>query len=162
MDGRGYGAQYRDSAGNLANAQSFGPIKSGNPYFLASVQQTMTANNIQTFTLGRPSATSVTRCVDHRRPRPYRAVASCRASSAIAAWKWDGYYQFGKNDVRLDVSQQHLDFRMRNAVDAVENGAGQIVCRINAGCRVTTTTIRRALPFNPFGRDRFSAAARRT
>ncbi len=50
---RSYGAQYRDSAGSLANAQSFGAIQSGNPFIPASVQQIMTTNNIQTFTLGR-------------------------------------------------------------------------------------------------------------
>jgi outer membrane receptor protein involved in Fe transport len=157
VDGKGYGAQYRDSAGNLANAQSFGPILSGNPYIPASVQQTMTANNIQTFTLGR-SFGDVGNALGESTTKTYRGVASLKGGFGDSSWKWDGYYQYGRNDLRLDVSNNISISRMRNAMDAVLSN-GQIVCRINADAS-TTNNDPNCAPFNAFGRDRFSAAAK--
>jgi len=158
VEGRSYGAQYRDSAGNLANAQSFGPIRSGNPYIPASVQQIMTANNIQTFTLGRAFG-DVGNALGESTTKTYRGVASLKGRFGDSSWKWDGYYQYGRNDVRLNVSNNISISRMRNAVDAVTNGAGQIVCRINAD-NIATNDDPNCAPFNVFGRDRFSDAAK--
>ena len=158
VDGSSYGAQYRDNAGSLANAQSFGPIKSGNPYLPASVQQTMTTNNIQTFILGR-SFGDVGNALGESTTKTYRGVASLQGKFGDSTWKWDGYYQFGKNDIHLDVSNNISISRMRNAIDAVRNGAGQIVCRINADA-ITTNDDPACAPFNAFGRDNFSAAAK--
>jgi outer membrane receptor protein involved in Fe transport len=157
VEGQAYGAQYRDSAGSINNAQSFGAIKTGNPYLPASVQQTMTANNIQTFTLGRAFG-DVGNGFAESTTKTYRAVASLNGKFGDSSWGWDGYYQFGKNDVRLDVSNNIAISRMRNAIDAVTSG-GQIVCRINADA-VTTNDDPACAPFNPFGRNRFSDAAK--
>ena len=156
VDGLAYGAQYRDSAGNTG-AQSFGAIRSGNPYIPASVQQIMTANNIQTFALGR-SFGDVGNALAESTTKTYRAVASLNGKFGESSWSWDGYYQFGKNDVRLDVERNIAISKMRNAIDAVTNGAGQIVCRINADA-IAANDDPACAPFNPFGRDRFSAAA---
>jgi iron complex outermembrane recepter protein len=158
VEGRSYGAQYRDNAGSLANAQSFGPIRSGNPYIPASVQQTMTTNGIQTFTLGRAFG-DVGNALGESTTKTYRGVASLQGKFGDSSWKWDGYYQYGRNDVRLDVSNNISISRMRNAIDAVRNGAGQIVCRINADA-VTTNDDPNCAPFNAFGRNRFSAEAK--
>lgn len=158
VEGRSYGAQYRDSAGNLANAQSFGPIRSGNPYIPADVQQIMTDNDIQTFALGRAFG-DVGNALGESTTKTYRALASLQGNFGDSSWKWDGYYQFGKNDVRLDVSNNISISRMRNAIDAVTNGAGQIVCRINADADPSNDDPACA-PFNPFGRDRFSPEAK--
>jgi outer membrane receptor protein involved in Fe transport len=158
VDGKSYGAQYRDSAGSLANAQSFGAIKSGNPYLPASVQTTMTNNNIQTFTLGR-SFGDVGNALGESTSKTYRGVASLQGKFGDTSWKWDGYYQFGKNDLRLDVSNNVSISRMRKAIDAVRNGSGQIVCAVNADA-VTTNDDPACVPFNPFGRNRFSAEAK--
>jgi outer membrane receptor protein involved in Fe transport len=157
IEGRSYGAQYRDNAGN-SGPQSFGPIKSGNPYIPASVQQIMTANNIQTFTLGRAFG-DVGNALGESTTKTYRGVASLQGKFGDSSWKWDGYYQYGKNDVRLDVSNNISISRIRNAIDAVTNGAGQIVCRINADA-ITTNDDPACAPFNPFGRNRFSPEAK--
>jgi iron complex outermembrane receptor protein len=158
IEGKSYGTQYRDNAGSLANAQSFGPIRSGNPYIPASVQQTMTANNIQTFTLGRAFG-DIGNALGESTTKTYRAVASLQGKFGDSSWGWDSYYQFGKNDVRLDVDGNISISRMRNSIDAVTNGSGQIVCRINADASAANDDPNCA-PFNPFGRDRFSDAAR--
>ncbi|MEJ1963424.1 MAG: TonB-dependent receptor [Gammaproteobacteria bacterium] len=157
VDGQAVGVQYRDSAGSLANAQSFGPIRSGNPFIPASVQQLMTANNIATFTLGRAFG-DVGNAQAESTTKTYRGVASLNGKFGDSSWKWDGYYQFGKNDVRLDVDGNVSISRMRNAIDAVTNGTGQVVCRINADA-TTANDDPACSPFNPFGRDRFSPTA---
>lgn len=157
VDGQNYGTVYRDSAGSTANAQSFGPIRSGNPFIPASVQQIMTANNIQTFTLGRAFG-DIGNAFAESTTKTYRAVASLKGKFGDTTWGWDGYYQFGKNDVRLDVSNNVAISRMRNAIDAVTNTSGQIVCRINADA-ITTNDDPACAPFNPFSRNRFSQAA---
>jgi len=157
VDGQSNGVQYRDSAGSLANAQSFGAILSGNPFIPASVQQIMTDNAIPTFTLGR-SFGDVGNALAESTTKTYRAVASLKGKFGDSSWGWDGYYQFGKNDVRLDVSGNVSISRMRNAIDAVTNGSGQIVCRINADAS-TANDDPACAPFNPFGRNRFSPEA---
>jgi iron complex outermembrane receptor protein len=157
VDGSSNAVQYRDSAGSLANAQSFGPIRSGNPFIPASVQQTMTDNNIPTFTLGR-SFGDLGNALAESSTKTYRAVASLQGSFGDSSWRWDGYYQFGKNDVRLDVAGNVSISRMRNAIDAVTNSSGQIVCAINADASLANDDPACA-PFNPFGRSRFSPEA---
>jgi outer membrane receptor protein involved in Fe transport len=157
IEGRSYGAQYRDSAGSLANAQSFGPIHADNPYLPASITQIMTANNLQTFALGRAFG-DVGNALGESTTKTYRGVASLQGKFGDSTWKWDGYYQYGKNDVRLDVSNNISISRMRNAIDAVSSN-GQVVCRINADA-ITTNDDPACAPFNPFGRDRFSDAAK--
>jgi iron complex outermembrane receptor protein len=157
VEGQSYGTQYRDSAGSLANAQSFGPIRSGNPFIPASVQEIMTANGIETFTLGRAFG-DVGNALAESTTRTYRAVASLKGNFGDSSWGWDGYYQFGKNDVRLDVTGNISISRMRNAMDAVTSSSGQIVCRINADANPANDDPACA-PFNPFGRNRFSPEA---
>ncbi len=157
VDGESYGAQYRDSAGSLANAQSFGPIRSGNPYIPASVQTLMNQNAITTFTLGRAFG-DVGNAFGESTTKTYRGVASLNGKFGASSWTWDGYYQFGKNDVRLDVTDNISISRMRNAIDAVANAQGQVVCRINADATAANDDAA-CSPFNPFGRNRFSPLA---
>ncbi len=158
VNGDAFGAQYRDSAGSLGNAQSFGPILSGNPFIPASVQQTMTANNIPSFVLGRAFG-DVGNAFAESTTKTYRAVASLKSKFGASSWGWDGYYQFGRNDVRLDVTNNVSISRMRKAIDAVTNARGQVVCRVNADAS-TANDDPACVPFNPFGRDRFSPQAK--
>jgi iron complex outermembrane recepter protein len=158
VEGQSYGAQYRDSAGSLGNAQSFGPILSGNPFIPASVQQIMTANNIPTFILGRAFG-DIGNALGESTTKTYRAVASLKGKFGDSNWAWDGYYQFGKNDVRLDVTGNLSISRMRKAIDAVTNGQGAIVCRVNADA-IPGNDDPACAPFNAFSRNRFSDAAR--
>ncbi len=157
VEGASNAVQYRDSAGSLNNAQSFGPIRSGNPFIPASVQQIMADNNIPTFTLGR-SFGDLGNALAESVTKTWRAVASLQGKFGDSSWAWDGYYQFGKNDVRLDVDGNVSISRMRNAIDAVTNSSGQIVCAINADADVANDDPACA-PFNPFGRGRFSPEA---
>ncbi len=49
--------------------------------------------------------------------------------------------------------------RMRKAIDAVTNARGQVVSRVNADAS-TANDDPACVPFNPFGRDRFSPQAK--
>jgi iron complex outermembrane recepter protein len=157
VEGQSYGTQYRDSAGNVDTPLSFGAILSGNPFIPASVQQTMTTNNIPRFTLGRAFG-DIGNALAESTTKTYRAVASLKGDFGDSSWGWDGYYQFGKNDVRLDVSGNVSISRMRKSMDAVTSSSGQIVCRVNADAS-TTNDDPACAPFNPFGRNRFSQEA---
>ncbi len=118
----------------------------------------MTANNIATFNLGRAFG-DVGNGFAESTTKTYRAVASLKGKFGDSSWGWDGYYQFGKNDLQLDVSNNVAISRMRNAIDAVRNASGQIVCRINAD-GTTANDDPSCAPFNPFGRNAFSPEAK--
>lgn len=68
----------------------------------------------------------------------------------MGAWKWDFYYQYGRNDYRQRQEGALINANFTQAIDAVRNGSGQIVCRNPAnGC----------VPINIFGEGSPSAAA---
>ncbi|MET0292257.1 MAG: TonB-dependent receptor [Steroidobacteraceae bacterium] len=157
VEGDTVSGQYRDSAGSLANTQSFGPIRTGNAFLPTSLQTQMTQLGIQTFTLGRAFA-DVGNAIGESRNDTLRVVGALEGKLG-GSWTWDSYYQFGKNDFRIDTSNNVAILRMRNAIDAVRNGANQVVCRINADA-VTTNDDPACVAFNPFGRDRFSPEAK--
>lgn len=150
-------SQYRDSAGSLANAQSYGPIRSGNPFIPATVQAIMNANNIANFTLGR-SFGDIGNARATAENETFRVVASLKGK-LFDTWTWDAYYQYGDNKFRQDSSNNVVPLKMRNAIDAVRNAAGSIVCAINADA-ITTNDDAACAPFNAFGRNRFSSAAK--
>jgi len=72
-------------------------------------------------------------------------------------WTWDAYYQYGRNSFRTDVKNGMVVPRVTNALDAVRNGSGQIVCRINADANPNNDDPACA-PLNPFGQQVSSAA----
>jgi outer membrane receptor protein involved in Fe transport len=136
------------------NGSVLGLIKSGNPYIPANVQAVMTANGIAQLNVGRTGfdigpaeADAVT--------QTYRGLAALKGSLG-SHWKWDVSYEYGKTLFRQDAYNL---FNLQNApkaVDAVTNGAGQIVCRVNQ----VTVTDPACAPINLFGENRFSAAAK--
>ena len=140
---------FRDYNGSL-----MGTIKSGNPFIPSSVQSIMTQQNISAFVLGRDGfdigpaeANSLT--------QTYRAVASLKGSIG-SHWKWDVSYEYGRTKFRQDGYNTINLAHMRNAVDAVRNGAGDIVCRVN----LVAVTDPSCAPINLFGENRFSQAAK--
>ncbi|MEH3106268.1 MAG: TonB-dependent receptor [Sphingomonas fennica] len=143
---------FRDFNGSL-----IGTIRRDNPYIPLSVQQTMDANGIAGFVLGRsgfdfgsPKAVSTT--------KTYRGVAALDGDLG-GSWKWDAYYQYGRTDFRQNNSNTPINFRLRNAVDAVRRADGTIACRINTDA-ITTNDDAACVPINLFGEGQYGAAAR--
>ncbi len=70
-------------------------------------------------------------------------------------WKYDVSVNYGELRTRSRFSNNRIESRFLNAADAVFNGAGQIVCRINQ----TTVTDPNCAPLNLFGNGAPSQAA---
>lgn len=138
------------------NGSIIGNIKIDNPYIPPTVLATMQQNGIAQLQLGRsgfdlgsPQAVS--------RTGTFRAVAGLDGTIGDSSWKWDVYYQYGQTDFRQDMTNDPINARMRNAVDAVM-GAGGPVCRINVDAN-TTNDDPACRPLNLFG-NQISADAR--
>lgn len=83
-------------------------------------------------------------------------VVPSLAGSLGGSWKWDAYYQYGRDTFTSTSSNDVIRARALNAVDSVRNAAGQIVCRINA--TVGPLNDLSCVPLNPFN-PQVSAAA---
>jgi len=150
--GKTLSSTYRDFNGSL-----IGNIKVDNPFIPEAVHDVMVENGIaqlqvgrSSFDLGSPVAISTTDTV--------RVVAGLDGQFG-AGWKWDVYYQYGRTVFHQDMYNNPINARMRNAVDAVRDGSGNIVCRINADADPTNDDPACA-PFNIFGEYQYSQAAR--
>jgi outer membrane receptor protein involved in Fe transport len=127
-------------------------ITQANAYLPASVLGIMQANGIPSFTLGRVFG-DLGGAVDDSTDKTYRAVVKLEGE-ITGSWKWDAYYEFGRNTFDQDYSGDVVLGRLTNAINAV-NVNGQIVCAANA----VTITAPGCVPFNVFGRGNSSAAA---
>ncbi|MBN8830297.1 MAG: TonB-dependent receptor, partial [Sphingomonadales bacterium] len=152
VSGRTYSSTFRDYNGSI-----LGNIKIDNPYIPQAVRTVMEANGIAQLQLGRSS-------FDFGSPVGISTTETFRVVTGLegkfgGGWKWDIYYQYGKTDFRQDMSNNPINARVRNAVDAVRDGAGNIVCRINADA-ISTNDDPNCAPLNLFGWGQWSPAAR--
>ena len=90
---------------------------------------------------------------DSSSDKTYRAVAKLEGD-IIGSWKWDAYYEFGRNTFDQNYTGDVVLSRLTNAINAVTVN-GQIICAANA----TAVTAPGCVPFNVFGRGNYSAAA---
>ncbi|KRA84516.1 TonB-dependent receptor plug domain-containing protein [Altererythrobacter sp. Root672] len=74
-------------------------------------------------------------------------------------WTLDGYYQYGQTDYSQRGYNTTINSRVRKAIDAVDDGVGGIVCRVNADANPANDDPA-CEPLNPFGNGSPSAAAR--
>lgn len=132
------------------------PISKANPFIPAQVLAIMNANNISSFTLGRTYG-DIGDALFNTHNKTFRVVASLEGE--LGAWKWDAYYQFGRNDFRSDLIGGVISARAVKAINAVRNGSGQIVCAVNADASAANDDPS-CVPLNPFG-NQVSAEARK-
>lgn len=129
-----------------------------NPYLSAAVKQQMQNANVTCFNMGRvfmaPGMGEFT--VRDGSPAIYRGVVGAEGA-LFGNWRWDAYYQFGRNkfEQRRDGNVNVANFR--RAIDAVAVGSN-ILCRVNADAS-TTNDDPACQPFNLFGNGSPSAAA---
>lgn len=62
------------------------------------------------------------------------------------SWSWNIYGTYGQTNVDTRVGNLEITQNFRNALDAVRNSSGQIVCR-----STLTNPANGCVPFNPFG-----------
>jgi iron complex outermembrane receptor protein len=114
-----------------------------NPYLPESVRQALVAAGQTTFTMSRLNTEAGPPGGINDREM-LRGVIGLEGK--VGDWKWGTYYQRGQVDVRSTTFANGLVPRYNDAIDAVRNPAGQIVCRSSLanpgnGC----------IPFNIFG-----------
>jgi iron complex outermembrane receptor protein len=161
MRGQNKTFRYNLPGGSLNGTPTTATIFSGNAFLPASLQQTMTANNIASFTLRRLGS------VDDLALNSWQSDNSVMNSFAggltwdidrtglLNGWQVDLYYQYGTNNRKAYQNGLRVD-RLFAALDAVTDPAtGNTVCRTSLfgnafpGC----------VPLNLFGRGNASAAA---
>lgn len=134
-------AFYNFNLGNLS-------IRSDNAYLtslypalaaqLSTAGQTSFSYGLNPYDIGRVNP--------HNQRELYRAVIGLDGELGND-WGYSSYFQYGRTDVAVDVYHDQITSRFKNAIDAVYNASGQIVCRINQ----TTVTDASCVPYNPFG-----------
>ena len=119
-------------------------IRRDNAYLPVGVRDLMTLNNLQTITIGRVS-NDIGKISLDRVNKLFRVVGGLKGRIG-ENWTWDAYYQYGRNDFKLDFGP---NMRRQNewllAVDAVRSG-NSIVCR-----STLTTPGNGCIPVNVFG-----------
>jgi outer membrane receptor protein involved in Fe transport len=144
---------------NLVSALGSIQVPISNPFLPAAVRQQMQDAGISCFNMGRvfydPGMGEFT--VRDGSPAIYRGVVGVEGELG-GSWRWDAYYQYGRNRFEqrrfgnIDVAA------FRRAIDAVDSGGGNIVCRVNAD-GVSTNDDPNCRPFNLFGSGSPSAEA---
>ena len=150
VQGTTLSSTFRDFNGSL-----MGNIHIDNPYIPAAVRDQAIAAGVSSFTLGKawfdfgsPQAVSTNETI--------RGVIGFEADLGNS-WKWESYYQYGRNKFRQEISNDPINANLRRAVDAVQMG-DQIVCRVNADAS-TANDDPACRPINLFGENLFDPAA---
>lgn len=150
---------YNSPRGSFGGTPTALTIFQDNAFLPDSLRQTMIANNIQSFTLRRMGSFEDIGRDYYLDDRTTQDIGTIGATYDIAGgfldgWQADAFYQYGKS--LRDWRQKGLRVdRIFAAVDAVDDGTGNIVCRTSLfgnafpGC----------VPINLFGRGNASGAA---
>jgi outer membrane receptor protein involved in Fe transport len=121
-----------------------------NPYLPAAVRQRMAAAGVSCVNVGRvfrdPGMGDFR--VDDGSPSIFRGVIGAEGK-LIANWKWEGYYQYGRNHFEQKRIGNINVGNFRRAIDAVATPGG-IACRVNADAS-TANDDAACRPFNLFG-----------
>jgi outer membrane receptor protein involved in Fe transport len=138
-----------------------GRIYSGNPFLPANVQQLMTANNIPSFLLQRYHSTADLahdRFVTDNDTKSLTLGADHEISSdgLFDGWNMKAYAQFGRNDNEITEVDFIRTDRLPEAMDAVLDGNGNIVCR---AALFQPQNYGNCVPINLLGQGRASRAA---
>ena len=147
------GVQYKNISTVITRDNPYLPT-STNPAF--NIGSIMDADHINSFTLGR-AYEDVGNPLTTAQNKVFRAVGSLQGELS-GSWGWDGYYQFGRNELSIDTTGNDVVARFTNSIDSIKLPSGQIVCRINADANPNNDDPNCA-PLNPFG-NQVSAAAR--
>ncbi len=134
-------------------------VSRDNAFLPAQVRDAMIAANITCFPLGRsfrdPGMGNFR--TEDGAPKIVRGVLGGEGGIGDD-WKWSAYVQYGESEFQQRRIGNIHSIRFNRAVDAVFDGAGNIVCRINIDA-ITTNDDPACVPFNLFGEGSPSQAA---
>ncbi len=156
----------QSNAGQAYTNRTF-TISRGNPFIPASVAAQMAVGqlNIPSIALGFVPFDLVTNprfimvgSDNTRKTQRYQIGTTGNFDALGTNWKFDAFYQKSiANSTEISYNNPNTA-RFLNALAAVTNGAGQIVCAINADA-ITTNDDPACAPYNPFGIGRNTQAA---
>ena len=153
---------YNTPRGSFGGTPTALTIFSGNPYLPADLQATMTANNIASFTLRRMGSIEDVgqMYLDDSTEQHVGTVgfeAEVAGDGFLGGWNVDGFYQYGRSTRTWDQFGLRVD-RVFAAVDAVDDGNGNIVCNVSLSA-AGAAAFPGCQPLNLFGRGNASAGA---
>ena len=143
-----FSAAWTKTGGNSQQPRDQGNlvIQRDNAFLPASIRAQMTSLGLNTITIGRINDdTGYTKLESQN--RTYRGVVGAKGELG-GGWKWDAYYQYGRNSYALRFGPNNrINRNWLLAVDAVTNPAnGQVVCR-----STLTNPGNGCIPINVFG-----------
>jgi outer membrane receptor protein involved in Fe transport len=139
------GAAYQRYPGNLT-------MSATNPFIPASVRAQAAAAGITSFRYGY-STYDLGVPFNVATRKTYRTAAALNGK-VFGNWTWNAYYQYGQTDTQSVLFNTTNVARFAQAIDAVNNPAGQIVCR-----STLTNPGDGCVPLNIFGYGVASPAA---
>ncbi len=130
-------AAYQRYDGNLT-------VSAANPFIDANVRARAAALGINTFQYGY-STFDLGRPENEATRKTYRGVAALKGK-VFETFTWNAYYQYGQTDTASRLNNTTNTARFAQAIDAVRDGSGRIVCR-----STLTNASDGCVPLNIFG-----------
>lgn len=144
------------TATNLGNIG----VSRDNAFLPQSVRDAMDAAGITCFPFGRtfrdPGMGNFQ--TNDGAPKILRGVVGAEGDLFGSSWSWNAYVQYGESEFQQRRGRNIHSVRFNNAVDAVFDANGNIVCRINIDADPTNDDPA-CVPFNMFGEGSPSQAA---
>jgi outer membrane receptor protein involved in Fe transport len=156
LNGTHAGAEYRSIGATVLNINRDNPFIPTSTDPALDIRTIMDRNAITRFQMGRNYADIGNPPLDSVN-KLYQVFAALDGKIGTSSWKWDAHYGFGRNNFSLDVPNLVITANAAKAADAVRNGAGQIVCRVNADANPANDDPA-CVPLNPFGNQISQAA----
>ena len=139
-------------------------VRGDNPYLPASVRALFPAAPADTASLGKDLDSTSFRNVNNSEANTVRVLAGL-SGNLFESWRWDGYYQFGRNKRDQTSSRVRTNHFFQYALDAVDEGQfrtgtanGNIVCRATLLAVVPEAAVG-CVPMNLFGLDNLTQEA---
>jgi iron complex outermembrane recepter protein len=127
-------------------------VSAQNAYLPANLRAAATAAGIASVRVGYASY-DLGRMQNDIVRENYRLVGTLFGEFA-PGWNWEAYYQYGRTNLDIKLRNSTDNIRFSNAIDAVTNASGQIVCR-----STLTNPTNGCVPLNIFGVGVASPAA---
>lgn len=131
-------------------------IKATNPFLSSTIRNQLQAAGQTSFTFNKLFDDAFELQFDVFREDKEGAIGI--DGSFGKGWKYQAHYSHGEVYQDQKVRNSRLTANFANAINAVTNGPGQIVCAINADA-ITTNDDSACAPLNPFGSGNASAAS---
>ena len=153
--------RYNSPRGSLQGTPTTITIFQDNAFLPAAVRQTMVNEGLASFTLRRAGSKedigADTSQYDNSIMYSVTGGFNYKFNNGgfLDSWSLDGYYQYGENTRKWYQKGLRVD-RIFAAADAVDDGTGNIVCRVTL---MGSTDFPGCTPINLFGRGNASAAA---